>query len=743
MRISATTLLFLMCFVSLSAQESPNQKTYRTPAVRIERNIELTGRLADSLWSRAPEIPITYEIQPGENIPAPQKTVAKILYNSEYLYVGFLCYETDMKQLRAHVSDRDEIFEDDFAVLIIDTYGDKQRGYEFFVNPLGIQADILRSGNNEDDSWDAIWYSAAMVTDSMWTVEMAIPLKSIRFPSHKTQDWIMLVGRNYPRSSRAIFSWTPFNRNDPCFLCQGGVLEGIHNIEATSSVEVLPYVVGLQSSALNDTDNPASSFVNGALRGRVGGGIKYSPSPGLVLDAVINPDFSQVESDASQISVNTTFALFYPEKRPFFLEGTDLFSTGIDAVYSRQINNPIGAAKLTGKTGSVSYAYLAAADRNTAFIVPGEEQSSFVSSSLESFSNIARARYDLADGSFFGGLITTRNLSGAHNYVGGIDWNYLFAGNHYFRGQLLASSTKEPNDPTLFSSSRGFRNTTHDAGFDGESYRGTALQLVLERSARELSYTLRYRDFSPTFQAHNGFVTSNDFRTISFSPSYTWYLNTALVDAAFAFADVGLHYNYAGERKERWAVLGGGMNMKAQTNWNAGVFAINQELFKDVSFNNLLRTFFNINVRPWSSFSFRVNGSVGRFIYRDDSPRLGEGYNLGAGTTLKPTDKLQLTLSYSRSRLVDAGTDELFFEGSIARAVGVYQFSPEFFVRLISEYNQFGKTFQFYPLVSYKLNPFTIFYAGSTHNLHNFDDPYGIQQTERQFFVKLQYLWRE
>lgn len=743
MRISAKVLLLLVYFATLSAQESPNQKTYRTPAVRIERNIELSGRLADPLWSLAPEIPITFEVQPGENIPAPQKTIAKILYNSEYIYVGFLCYETDMKQLRAHVSDRDKIFDDDFAVLIIDTYGDKQRGYEFFVNPLGIQADILRSGNNEDDSWEAIWHSAAAVMDSVWTVEMAIPLKSIRFPSQQTQDWIILVGRNYPRSSRAVFSWTPFNRNDPCFLCQGGVLEGIRDVEATSSVEVLPYVVGLQSGALNDTDNPASSFANGALRGRVGGGIKYSPNPGLVLDAVLNPDFSQVESDASQISVNTTFALFYPEKRPFFLEGTDLFNTGIDAVYSRQINNPIGAAKLTGKTGTVSYAYLAAADRNTAFIVPGEERSSFVSSSLKSFSNIARARYELTDGSFFGGLITTRNLNGAHNYVGGVDWNYLFAGNYYFRGQLLASSTKEPNNLTLFSSSRGFRNTAYNAGFDGESYNGTAMQLVLERNARDFSYTLRYRDFSPTFQAQNGFVTSNDFQTVSFSPSYTWYPRSALIDVAFAFADVGLRFNYAGERKERWVVLGGGMDMKAQTNWNVGVLLLNEELFRGVFFDNLPRLFFNINTRPSSTLSFRVNGNVGKYVYRSGTPQPGVGHNLSASTTLKPTDKLQLTLSYSRSRLVHAETDELFFDGSIARATGVYQFSPEFFVRVISEYNQFGRSFQFYPLVSYKLNPFTIFYAGSTHNLHNFDDPYGIQLTERQFFVKLQYLWRE
>jgi hypothetical protein len=140
--------------------------------------------------------------------------------------------------------------------------------------------------------------------------------------------------------------------------------------------------------------------------------------------------------------------------------------------------------------------------------------------------------------------------------------------------------------------------------------------------------------------------------------------------------------------------------------------------------------------------SFRINGDLGEFIRRTNTPEVGTGHNISLSTTIKPTDKLQITLNYSRSELTSKATDQLFFDGYIARTTGIYQFSPEFFIRLIGEYNQFGKTFQFYPLVSYKLNPFTIFYAGSTHNLYDFENPHGVQQTERQFFVKLQYLWR-
>jgi hypothetical protein len=726
----------------LVAQNSPNQQTFRTGAVRIEKNIELTGRLTDPAWQSAPEIDIAYEIQPGENTPSTQKTTAKILYNNEYIYAGFVCRDTDMHQLRANVSDRDKIFNDDWVGFFLDTYGDKQRMYEFIVNPLGIQADLLRSGNNEDASWDAIWQSSGFVSDSLWSVEMAIPLKSIRFPSEKEQNWIILLGRQLPRSSQIIFSWTPFDRNEPCFICQGGTLEGLRNIEASNTFEVLPYIAGIESGALHDTDNPSSPFENGAFQGRIGGGVKYSPNSALVLDAVLNPDFSQVESDASQISVNTTFALFYPEKRPFFLEGTDLFDTRLTVFYSRMINNPIAAAKVTGKSGQLSYAYLAAEDRNTAFIIPGEEQSDFISSSHESFSNIFRARYDASDGSFFGALATIRNLSDAHNYVGGFDWNYRFWGNYNLKGQALLSSTKELNDSELFSDDRVFRNTTSDAGLNGESYNGAAYRVDFQKNARDFSFSMTYEDISPTFQAQSGFINSNDSRRVFVDPNYTWYPNTALVDVAFMSGEAGLHFNYSGELKERYLYLGGGMNMKAQTNWNIGVIPYNQELFEGVFFDDLRRMFFNINSSPSNSFSFGLNGDVGRYIYRDDPPQLGYGHNLSPRLTIKPTEKLQININYSRSRLQSVATNDLFFDGYVARVVGIYQFTQQFFVRLISEYNQFGKTFQIYPLISYKLNPFTIFYAGSTHNLHNFDDPYGVQQTERQFFVKLQYLWR-
>ena len=711
-------------------------------AVRIDQDIRLTGKLDDPNWAKANQVELSYEMQPGENTPASQKTFAKILYNSEFIYFGFDCRDTKPSEIRAHITDRDKFFEDDFAIALFDTYGDNQKTYEFFINPYGVQGDILNTGNNEDASFDAVWYSAAAMNDSGWTAEFAIPFKSIRFPAKQEQVWNLLLGRNFPRDSRYIFSWTPISRNNPCLTCQGKPLTGIRDIESTSSVEMLPFLVGTQSGSVMDSDDPSSQFVNGKVLGRVGGGVRYSPSPDFSVDAVVNPDFSQVESDAGQISVNTTFALSYPEKRPFFQLGTDLFQVRSDIFYSRAINNPFAAAKVVGKSGSISYAYLAATDRNTPFIIPGEEESDLVKSSLESFTNAGRARYDFGDEAFIGALVTTRNVSSGHNYVGGIDWNYKFWENYYLRGELFYAETKELDDPNLFNASRVFGNSGHTATFDGETYGGGSYRMDFIRRARDYSFSVQYRDEAPTFQAHIGRVNSNDVRTINMEHNYTIYPNNSFMDQGGAFINTGLRFNHQDVRKERWFVAGGYAQLKGQTSVSVGNLFINDENFRGISFEKINRSFWNLESRPLSSVSININLEVGRFIRRSDTPELGTGHNISVGTTLKPTSQFQLNLSYDRARLSSLNTGELFYDGYVARSTGIYQFTPEIFLRVIGQYDSFDRSVEVYPLLSYKLNPFTIFYAGSTSSLLDYGDPSGIRQTARQYFVKLQYLWR-
>ena len=735
-------LFVFSAFETSIAHVAPDSARQRIDAVRIESEIELTGKLSDPRWNLAKPVQLAFEVTPGENTPSSQKTTLRILYTADYVYFGFDCKDTNPSGIRAHITDRDKIFDDDYAGIILDTYGDYQRAYEFMVNPYGIQADLMRVGGDEDDSFDTVWESAAEISDSGWSAILAIPLKSLRFPSVREQSWVALFFRNLPRTSREQVSWTPYDRNNPCYLCQGGMIVGIADVQSTNSVELLPYVAGQQRGALRNESDPSTRFENGKLKGRFGGGIRYSPGPDLSVEAVVNPDFSQVESDATQISVNSTFALNYLEKRPFFLYGADLFQNQTGTLYSRTINNPLGAARVIGKSGSFSFGYLAASDRNTPYIVPGEESSDFIATNEKSFSNVARARYDFGNETFVGGMMTARNTSTAHNYVGSLDWSYRFWENYAFRGEFSYSDTKEPNDLSLISSTRAFGSTGHDAAFDGEQYGGGSYQLGIRRDARDYSVTLLYMDRSPTFQAQSGFVPNNNTRIAFLQQQYTFYPNNAFMDSWTIMGNTGLHFNYDGTRKEKWFVPGITAQLKNQINVSLTYFALNDELFGGLQFDNINRTQIDVTARPSSALTLRFDGAFGRFIRRSADPEMGKGHDISLAATLRPTSRLQVDLSYSRARLSSVASGRLFYDGYISRVVGIYQFTPEIFLRVIGQYDQFNKAIDFYPLLSYKLNPFTIFYAGSTYDLSDFGAPFGIRQTARQYFLKFQYLVR-
>jgi len=728
--------------------DSTNQSKY-VRAVKIDGDIALTGKLTDPHWQLAPRIEINYEIQPGYNLPAKQKTTVMILYNSSYLYVGFICHDTHPSQIRAHVTDRDNIFDDDFVMVFLDTYLSHQKAYEFVVNPLGIQGDLMRTGNNEDANFDAVWDSKGALNDSGYTVEIALPFKSLRFPASGVQDWGIEFLRNLPRESRYQYSWLRLDLNDPCPLCQEGTLDGLEGLQSIGGLELLPYAMGLESGSTNDNSDPNSGFSDGPVIGRFGIGGKYSPNPSFSIEGVANPDFSQVESDATQISVNSTFALFYPEKRPFFIEGNDLFNTTIQAYYSRMINNPLGATKVMEKTGPLTLAYLGAEDRNSAFIIAGEEGSvldnagdNSFSTSHQSISNVLRAKYDFGAQSFVGALGTGRNFENSHNYVGGFDWDLFFGDNYTFDGQFLYSNTRELNDTSIVSDTSHFGDTKFTKAFDGQEYDGTAFQADFRRDARIYSFRFTYRDLSPTFQAEDGYIFANDLRTLEMDHTLQFYPNTSLIDWWGIDLDSFLHFDYENARKERWIVLTPFTQLKSQTQLSVNYLLVNDELYHSVNFFGVHRWIFNLYTRPSSAVNLNVSAAVGKFIYRADNTTLGNGHNITAELILKPTSKLSLTLDYSRSRLVDTVGSNLLFDGYISRISAIYQFSDRIFVRLIGQYDQFNKALEIDPLFSYKLNPFTIFYAGSTDNLTNYGDEFGIRQTGRQFFVKLQYLWR-
>ena len=711
-------------------------------AVKIDGAINLSGRMDDPLWLQAMPVELKYEIIPAENQPAKQKTMAWVLYNNDYLYFGFKCYDSVPSAIRANLSDRDKMFNDDFVVVSIDTYNNYQKGLEFAVNPYGIQGDLIMMGSgNEDPSYDMVWHSAASVDEEGWTAEMAIPFSVFSFNSAEIQDWTITLCRSLPRDSRYLLSWTMIDRNNPSWLGQGGLLKGLEGIKPAKSLAFLPYIMLEQSGERSDVSDPESSIEQSKVKARIGGGITYSPGPNTTINAVINPDFSQIESDAGQISVNSTFALYYPEKRPFFMSGMDLLQTPM--YYSRTINNPLFAAKVNGKAGRFSYLALAADDRNTSVTVPGEEESNTVTTEERSYAGVARIRYDMENENFIGALFLNRNFSDGHNYLGGLDWNLKFWKNWYWSGELFLSQTREINNTDIFDNTREFGSTGKDAAFNGEKYYGTGMHLALNRAGRKYGFSLVQNNFSPTYQTYNGMFPEVNGRNSYMSHRYVFHINKKIIQRLRLNSSSTLGYNYDGVFKEFVFQPGVYISMIGQTSLNYSFMAVNQERFRDVLFKGVNRSVFMLETTPLKGVNISFSGSAGKYIRRSEVPELGKGYNLSSELSLEPTSWLETSFSWSTARLESIASGDEFYNGHIFRNVTTVQFTRKLFIRGIGEYNTFDSSFNIYPLVSYKFNAFTMFCAGMTQDYleYNLDDSNMYRSTGHQYFVKLQYLF--
>ncbi|UCE17884.1 MAG: carbohydrate binding family 9 domain-containing protein, partial [Gemmatimonadota bacterium] len=443
---------------------------------KLQGWIHVDGRLGDEGWVQAARLETFFETEPGDNVEPSVETKVWMTYDDHTLYIGFHCYD-DPTTIRATLSDRDQFRADDIIFIILDTFQNYQTGYQLGVNPYGLQVDILRNMEEQDGTFDIVWHSAGRIVDDGWVAEMAIPFKSLRFPNREEQEWGFHCIRLRPRESLEEISWPSRDRDNPCFLCQAAVLKGIRGVNAGRNMEILPYALSFQAGSLEDSDDPESPFQNEDVDGAIGFNFKYGLTSDLTLDFAYNPDFSQVESDVAQIDINTPFALFYPEKRPFFLEGNDIFSSQIHAVYTRTINDPILAAKLTGRVNETSIGYILAKDERSPFIVPFQEQSDFVPSSVTSVSNVFRLKHDVWEDSFLGAMVTNREVGSGYNRVAGVDASIRFFSDYRITVQALQSWTQEPPDTSLYENGDTLRfdEGRYSAKFDGEEFQGLGL----------------------------------------------------------------------------------------------------------------------------------------------------------------------------------------------------------------------------------------------------------------------------
>ncbi len=737
--------------------------TYRPNTVlnfdipKLAQAIRVDGRLDDPVWQTATKLTGFVEIDPGDNCRPKADTEALLAYDDQNLYIGFVCHDTNTKAIRANITDRDAMYGDDFAGVMIDTFRDQQNGYEFFVNPRGIQGDLRRSGNNEDASYDAVWYSGGQVTDDGWTAEIAIPFRSLRFPDHDVQSWGIHVFRNRPRESREQMSWAPISRDNDCFFCQAGTMSGIQGVNQGRNLEILPYVLASQASSLDGDSDPNFKWLDEDPAGETGIGVKYGVTPNHTLDFTYNPDFSQIESDATQINANRTFALFYPEKRPFFLEGADMFNSPIDAVYTRSINNPRIAAKFTGKSGANTIAFMSARDETSPYIIPFEEQS-LGTAGLDTYSNILRLKHDMLTESYVGFMATDRRQADGvgSNTTFGPDARIRFSENYRMVAQVLGSYTHEPNDSVM---SEEFPLITfgdenqYDSYFNGESFAGLAMEAEFVRSGRHYNANLWYEDYSPTFRAETGFVNSNDYRLLGFWNGYQFQLDkNPVFERIEPQLDAGRKYNYAGEFKDTWLSPSLWLRFKKQTYlWNGYLWS--EEVFAGKLITGIQRWSWDLDTAFSKYLSAGMYGRLGHSVVRDrDDPRLGDEWSYGVYFNTKPFSQLRVDVTYDSFQLNELDNGPNIFNTFVSRAKLTYQFSSKLYLRVIGEYVDDAQAFALDPLLSYKINPFTVFFLGSSHAFSKFEDDAsttpveiaepGYKQTERLFFVKLQYLFR-
>jgi len=706
----------------------------------LSAEIKVDGQLDETVWKQALSIWLEIETNPSENIPALVDTEVLVFDNGQALLLGFRAEDPEPNKIRAFLRDRDAAFQDDFVGVILDTFNDERRALEFFVNPLGVQMDLIQDdvSGNEDASWNAIWDAAGVIGSDGFVVEMKIPYTALQLAdSEGEQIWGIDFLRFYPRGVRHRLSAAPRNRNIACQLCQLAKYQGFSNASSGRDLEVTPTVTALRSEqreALTD-----ERLIAGETEFEPGVDLSWGVTPNITLNATINPDFSQVEADVAQLDVNRRFTLFFPETRPFFLEGADFFSTPFRAVFTRNIADPDYGIRLTGKVGPNAYGAFLTNDTSTSFLVPGNQGSGVASLDLESRDAAFRYRRDVGENSNIGALLTARQADGYHNYVAGFDGRLRFTDVDSLRFQYLNSESEYPAEVVEeFDQPEG--------GFNG-----TALRLDYDHNERDWFAFARYLDISQDFRADLGFFRRSDFNRLAAGAGRIWYggpdhwLSRLQLDADWTIGhdESGRFLERATETSIR---VEGPLQSNIRVELSRRDRLADETVFREDGWN------FNARLQPFSGVFLGLRGSFGDAIdfsnnVLADITRLSPEirWNIGRhwGVQLRHTaqklkrdegeifraNQSDLRLNYQldlrqRFRLTVQYTD-------IER-------NQELFINEVDTRDRLLGT-QF--IYSYKINPRTVFFAGYSDSAAEDDSVDDLTTTGRSLFFKVAYAW--
>jgi hypothetical protein len=699
------------------------------PIFKTDTPPVIDGKLDDPLWRQATRFDNFITFKPDYGKPTSEKTAVLMAYDREYIYFAFDCLDSEPSKIKASMAKRDGIDMDDWIGVVLDTFGDQQGGYLFEVNPLGVQLDgRINSDGNGDSSFDTIWESKASINGQGYSAEMAVPFKSLRYPFKKKLTMGLLVSRFIGRKSEQT-SFPELKPEGGAIMTQAQKIE-LSDVKFERPLEFIPaltydqgstHSAGVMKSTAKNTDF--------SLTGKVG------LTSDLTLDAAYNPDFSQVETDAGQIDVNLRYSIYYPEKRPFFLEGMENFSfaTAMEAntvgaiVYTRAITDPLLGVKLTGKIGSQNVLSGIFSLDEYAGDLAAEEGNTDLAGRNAVFS-ILRYKRQMSGDNYVGGFFTDRSFAGERNSVGGIDGRWRLNNTSFFEYSFFKSSSR-----------------ALDASHGDQ---GHSLGLRYNFSNRHWNVDLGFFDLSNDFRIDTGYVTRTGITMAPAFVSYSLYPKSKFFQRIDTFwwsyhlldkhSDLFETYNHL--------VLRFNMPRQSQVRFDA---ILGNEVYADQRFSLSgwrLMGYTQILKQLYLEGGFRHSN---RIYYDPESPFQGRGVTADLFLLFQPFDKLSTSLGLSYTDFSRSSNGEKIYDYTIWRSRTTLQMNRFLFFRAIIEYNNYYKKISTDLLASFTYIPGTVIYLGYgsinekirwQENGYVPADDY--LQTRKSFFFKASYLWR-
>jgi hypothetical protein len=743
----------------------------------INQDIDIDGDFNEPVWQQAAQVMLKYETSPGENIAAPVTTYAKVFASKTSLYFAFIAHDPSPENIRVNLRDRDKSWGDDMVGIKLDTFNNARLAYQFFINAYGVQSDSIENEltGEESDAWDGIWYSKGKLTQQGYQVEIQLPLRLFNFDdSHPLQTWGIELIRFYPRNETHRFSTHQIDRNVSCQLCQLGTASGLTGATQGKDLQITPSFVADQS---HQRELAPRGPWQDSSNVEAGVDLRWGITPTTLLNATVNPDFSQVEADAGQLDVNNTFALFFPEKRAFFLDNKDYFDTQLALLHTRNIGSPDYGIKLTSKTDDHTFAMLAANDIQSQFLVPGNLSSDIAVIDDPSHNVATRYRFDPSKQFSIGGLVTLKQADDYHNYLASMDVKYQPTKQDTFTAQYAHSQTQYPDDFfNQFCGPDDCSDTTDDCEMgncainervlrtnkNGE-FNDAMYNIAYQHERRNWYVSTNYESIGSDFRADLGFIDKVDLTKYVFGGGYIWYPDNHFFSRIELGGDWDITHSQNNERLEQetemFIELEGGLQSYIATGMiqrervgrrhNPSVIDIDQNT---TMFEETLGWLYT-NFTPVSALTLELDMYLGDDIdFANNRPAKVQMFN--PGLEWKLTESLVLDISH-RYQILDVDDGRLF-TANLSDVRLNWQLTLNSFIRLSSVYTQIERdpTLYLYQrpdkryrdlgnelLYGYKLNPQSVFYVGYSDAFTANDDLDSLTQHEKTYFMKLSYAW--